>query len=404
MTWRASAAALIVLSFARLSFAQPVPADDFRGHVEMLGAFYPALDLGEGRVRLFASYESDIGDRWFVLASGHADGLVGTGDRAAAGVVRPLETFLERRGERLQVRFGLSNVVWGVLDEISPQDVINPVDITRFVLEGRAEARLPVPMARLRLLLPADLSVEALLVPFARRGTFDQLDEARSPFAHPRLRGLPRSDLKIAPANMEGGVRLHATRAGFDWGASVYRDVVDFDRYRVSATGLTPSRPSRWMVGSDVEAARGEWVVRGEGAVYVGDPLQAEAVPLVVSRSTFQGGIGADRRVGESTLFLDALYRFVPEDPLLGDSTHDNEFSVVAGLTRDFSGGTRSVRVFGLWNLSDRAVFARAIWSEELVERLNLEVGGAVFLGEGGAFFGDLTDADVLHARLRVRF
>jgi hypothetical protein len=399
MNLRALAATLICVSVA-----QPVRGQEFRGHLEMLGAFYPTLDLGEGRVRLFASYETEIGDRWFVLASGHVDGLVGTGDRDATGVVRPLETFLERRGERLQVRLGLSNLVWGVLDEIAPQDVINPIDVARFVLEGRAAARLPVPLARLRLLLPADLSVEAIVVPFARRGAFDQLDEARSPFSHPRVRGLPRSELPVAPANMEGGVRLHATRAGFDWGASVYRDVVDFDRYTVSATGLTPSRPSRWMVGSDVEAARGEWVVRGEGAVYVGDPLQAEPLPFVVSRSTFQGGIGADRRVGESTLFLDALYRFVPEDPLLGDPANDNEFSVVAGLTRDFSGGTRSVRLFGLWNTSDRSAFARAIWSEELVERLNLEVGGVAFLGEGGAISGYLTDADVVHARLRVRF
>jgi hypothetical protein len=397
MRWRALAAVLIVLSFV-----QPVSGDEFRGHLEALGAFYPSPDLGEGRVRLFASYETEIGERWFVLASGHADGLVGTGDRTAAGVVRPLETYLERRGERLQVRIGLSNVVWGVLDEIAPQDVINPIDVARFMLEGRAEARLPVPLARVRLFLPADLSVEAILVPFARRGTFDQLDERRSPFSHPRLRGL--LGLPSAHSDVEGGVRLHATKTGFDWGASVYRDVVDFDRYSLSAAGLVASRPSRWMAGGDVEAARGDWVLRAEGATYFGDPLQNETVPLIVPRTTFQGGVGADRRVGESTLFFDALYRFVPEDPLLGGDAHDNELSLVAGVTRDFSGGMRTLRLFGLWNTSDRSAFARAIWSADLGERLNWEVGGAAFLGDGGAIFGYLTDADVVHARLRVRF
>jgi hypothetical protein len=398
MKSRAVAAAIFVLAFAH-------PArGDFRGYVEAIGAVFPVRDLGEGRARLFAHYETEIGERWFVLASGHVDGLVGTGERDAAAVARPLETYLERRSERLQVRVGLSKVVWGVLDEISPQDVINPIDVARFMLEGRAEARLPVPLARLRLFLPADLTVETIVVPVARRGTFDQLDETKSPFSHPLLGALPRVDLPVTASNMEGGVRLQGTRTGFDWSASAYRDVVDFDRYTLSAAGLAPSRPPRWMIGGDVEAVRGDWVLRGEGAVYIHDPLQNEQVPRVVRRSTFQGGAGADRRVGESTLFLNALYRFVPEDARLGEELNDNEVSLVAGLTRDFSAGTRSVRLFGVWNASDRSAFARAIWSEDLNDRLNVEVGGLAFLGSGGAYFGYLTDSDLVQVRLRVRF
>jgi len=374
---------------------------DFSGHAEILSPFYPSQTLVEGRVRLFARYQTELGARWFFLASAYADGVTGSNGRRTAGVLRPHETYLERRSERLELRFGFSNLVWGVLDEILPEDVVNPIDLSRFVLEGRAEARLPVALARLRVFLPSELSLEAVLAPFPRRGTFDQLDEASSPFAPAGLAALPRSELPVIASNMEWGFRLRGTNSGVDWGASVYRDVVDFDRYQFVTSGLTATRPPRWMVGGDLETARGRWVFRGEGAFYLDDPLQAEAPPAVITRWSFQGGLGADRRVGESTVFLNALYRFVPEDPLL---TAQDEISLVGGLSRDFSRATANLRLFGLWNARAGSGFARAIWSLELVENLRFEVGGGAFLGEGGEILGLLAESDFVVARLRLYF
>jgi hypothetical protein len=364
--------------------------------------FYPSQDdLIEARGRFFARYDGELGDRWYFLASLYADGVTGSGDRAAAGIVRPHETYLERRSERMELRFGYSNLAWGVLDEISPQDVVNPIDVARFALQGRAESRLPVPLARLRLFLPADLSVEAVLAPIPRGGTFDQLDEVTSPFTPSVVRDLPASDIPIEAGNVEGGFRVRGTASGFDWGASVYRDVVDFDRYELSSAGVSAVRPRRFMVGADVETARGSWVLRGEGAFFLDDPLQAEGAPAIVVGTSFQGGLGADRRFGENTLFLDVLYRHVPDDPLLAG---EDEVSLVSGVSRDFLGNTRSLQFFGLWNPSAGSGFIRAIWSEELVENLRLEIGGGAFLGEGGEFLGLLADSDFVVARMRFYF
>lgn len=374
---------------------------DFRGYLEGLAVFYPSQDgLVEARGRFFARYDGALGDRWFYLASAYADGVTGSGDRATAGIVRPHETYIERRSERLELRFGYSNLAWGVLDELSPQDVVNPLDVARFALQGRAEARLPVPLARIRLFLPSDLSVEAVLAPVPRGGTFDQLDEPTSPFTPLLVREPPRSDIPIAAANVEGGFRVRGTTSGFDWGASVYRDIVDFDRYELSSTGIAAVRPRRIMIGADVETARGSWVLRGEGAFFLDDPLQAEDAPSIVYGTSFQGGFGADRRFGDNTLFVDVLYRHVPDDPLLAE----DEFSLVGGLSRDFIGNTRSLQFFGLWNPSAGSGFVRAIWNEELVENLRLEVGGGAFLREGGEFLGLLADSDFVVARLRFYF
>ncbi len=383
------------------SIPQPLRAADFRGRLDVSGVGYPSQDLAEARGRLFAAFETEVGERWFFVASAYADGVAGTSDRGTAGVLRPHETYVEYRRERAEIRFGFSNLGWGVIDELAPQDVVNPVDVSRFVLEDRGEARLPVPLARLRWFLPAETSLEAVLVPWARGGTFDQLDEPSSPFAPAELAALPRSDLPLTPANMEGGLRFRGTTSGLDWGASVYRDIVDFDRYEISSAGLTATRPGRVMVGGDVETARGEWVFRGEGAFFLDDPLQAEGAPVIVTRWSFQGGFGADRRLGENLLFLDALYRLIPEDPLL---LAEDEISLIGGLTRDLASGTQNLRVFGVWNPRAGSVFARATWSVELVENLRLELGGGAFLGDDGKLFGLIADSDFAVARLRIYF
>jgi hypothetical protein len=239
-------------------------------------------------------------------------------------------------------------------------------------------------------------------VPIARRGTFDQLDEARSPLAPAGLAALPRSDLERSWENVEGGVRLRGTGSGVDWGVSSYRDIVDFDRYELTPTGLTPVRPRRWVVGGDVESAAGNWVFRGEGAVSIDDRLQSDRAPVIVTRSTFQGGAGADRRVGENTIFLNALYQHIPDDPLLLDS--DDEVSIVGGISRDFSRDTQHLRLFGIWNTSAGSGFGRATWTVQLIENLHAEIAAGVFHGEGGTILGRLADADFVSARLRITF
>ena len=201
---------------------------------------------------------------------------------------------------------------------------------------------------------------------------------------------------------MEGGVRLRGTGAGVDWGISTYRDTVDFDRYEVTATGLSARRPSRWMAGGDIETARGDWVFRGDGAFFIDDPLQAAGeVPGIVPLLTFQGGIGADRRVGENTLFLNSLYSHLPEDPRI-DSR--DEIALVGGFTRDLSVGTSTLRLFGVWNATAKSGFGRAIWDRNWSRTFVLKPVPACFLARAGGCSSSIEDADFVTARLRFYF
>jgi hypothetical protein len=397
---RSALTTIFVIGILSLPFS--APARDLRGQIEVRSVFYPAPELAEARMRILAGYEGTFG-KWHILASACGDAVTGSGDRDTDGILRPLSTFVEYRASRAEVRVGLSTVAWGVLDELSPQDVVSPVDVSRFVLDGRAEARLPVPMARVRAFLPASMTLEALVVPYARRGWFDQLDETHSPFAPAGLATFPRTQSRWSADAIEGGLRLRGTGSGFDWGLSGYHDVVDFDRYQVTPAGVAASRPSRWMAGADIEAALGNWVLRLDGAAFVDDPLQVQVAtaPAIVRRDTFQAGIGADRRSGDTTFYVNALYRHLPTDPLL-DAV--SELSLFGGLTRDFAQGTRTVRIFGLWNTESDSGFARLSWDHEVVENLRLDVSGGLFVGQGGSVFRSIEDADFVTARIRFYF
>jgi hypothetical protein len=156
------------------------------------------------------------------------------------------------------------------------------------------------------------------------------------------------------------------------------------------------------MAGADMEAALGNWVVRFDGAAYLDDPLQqAGPVPAVVRHDTYRAGVGVDRRVGDSSLYFNALYNYITDDVPLDQRS---ELSVFGGFTRDFAQATRSVRIFGLWNAESESGFTRLVWDQELVDNLRLDVSGGVFWGDGGSAFRSFDDADFVTARIRVYF
>lgn len=385
---------------------------DFRGELELFGGGYPSRRVVESRLRLFARYDRRLGRGWQAKASAYGEAGLREGGNWS-GLLQPYEIYVERSGDKLELRLGYSNLPWGVLDEVQPTDRVNPLDVARFALEGRAQARLPVPMLRARVRLPRGLRLEGVWVPFPRRGTFDQLDEPTSPFnpAEGRAAALPRSDLPRTARNMEFGGRLDGTASGWNWALELYRDVVDSDFYEASADPTRPAgmvtsvRPVRWMVGGEFETTVGAWTARGEAAFDFHDPRQVPSPPALVRGRTFQGGLGFDRRVAETVVSADAIYtaRAVPGRAPPGLLDRD-ELALVFGLTRQVSRGTGELRVFGVWNTVARSGFGRATYSKEIVENLRLQVTGGLFWGGGDDPFGLLRRSDFAAVRLRLYF
>ncbi|MGE5814673.1 MAG: hypothetical protein ACM36C_09325 [Acidobacteriota bacterium] len=333
----------------------------------------------------------------------------------------PYDLYAEITGTRADLRVGYSRIVWGRLDEVQPTDVVNPLDLARFFFEGRSEARLAMPMLRGRLFFGERANVEAVVVPWFRRGRFDLLDEPSSPFNLETgpvtlLDASPDSGSLTAPVsrrepgtnwgNVQGGGRFSATIGRVDLATSFYRGFDAFGTYVPLPTAFVQVFQRYTMVGGDFETARGKWALRGEVAHFSGELDGLDA------------GVGFDRRAGEYHVSGTVLVHHegaaacVPQDPACratGPATDYTSTSLVAAADRTFARERYRTRTFAVYNATERATFVRNITSMEVRANVTLEGSIGWFFGSGTSqarrdVIGRFSDRDFLYARLRVHF
>jgi hypothetical protein len=369
----------------------------------------------EWRPRLFLEHRRDLGDYVRLRLSGYVEGLLadrnGADPPVADLIARPQELYVEFVSDRADLRVGYSRIVWGRLDELQPTDVVNPLDLAKFFFEGRAEARLPVAMARARIFLPASTTLEAVVVPIFRRGRFDQLDEPTSPFnlltgPGPGTRTVRGQGPRTNWSNLQGGARLQTTSGRVDWSLSVYRGFETFGVFRQTSDPTTVEEqfPRFTMVGGDFETVRGEWGIRGEVAAFVDDSFQATVRPSVLIGRSVEGGLGADRRAGDFRVSGNVLLRrrFVDDGRAAGIDEHD--VNLIASIDRSFSRETRVLQVFGVYDPTEATSFLRGIFTMKLTDRLSVEASGGVFSGSGPDTLGRFTDRDFAYVKIKRHF
>jgi len=384
---------------------------DFDGHVSTLFAVMPDVSSANGRqsiselrTRVFAEGLFNPADALHVRAGVFVDALLadrdafGAGGVSTAAVIRPADLYVEFRGTAFDLRGGMSRIVWGRLDEFQPTDVVNPVDLSRFVLEGRSESRLPVALLRGRLFLPGSSTLEGIVVPAFRAGRFDQLEEETSPFRLSPPGSVERREPRTSWSNMQGGARFTSTIARLDWGISAWRGFEHFPTYMPAMSGVegpTPSHivaifPRFTMVGADFETVHGPWGLRGEFAWFDS-----------VSPRSFEGGIGADRRAGSYRVALNAVV----------SRADDTDVSLVGYAERSFARETRSARLLAVYDPSDDTAFVRGIGSWSVRDNVSVEASAGWFTGQTAAgaqggidVLALLSRRDFLYLRLKVHF
>ena len=406
-----SLVALVVVVLATPAFAQ---GDLVNGHVSFLLDALPDPDARPGRqtvtevrARLFAERRDDFGTHLRVVLSGHVDGLlVRNGVRSETShdaIARPLDLYAELTWPRAEVRVGASRIVWGRLDEFQPTDVVNPIDLSKFLLEGRSEARLSVGLVRGRVFLPGSTTLDLIAVPGFRRGRFDQLDEPSSPFnlsvVPPAL--VERRSPAFGAASLQGGARLSTTTGRVDWGATVYRGLRSFPTLTLEPSAVVETFPRFTMLGGDFETVRGAWGVRGEAAFFVDDKLQSVQLARGVEGQSIEAGVGVDRRAGSYRLAGNVLVgrRTADEGGL-----EESDVTLVAAADRSFARETRTLRLFAVYDPTDGTTFARSIGAISLRDDVWLEASGGLLTGTSTTTIGRLSRRDFVYARLKVYF
>jgi hypothetical protein len=383
------------------------------GNVSLFADHFPERDASELRARVFAEDTFEPGAAVHIRLAGFAEGLFADrGMRVTAAVAEPQDASVEWRLARADVTAGFTRVAWGRLDEVQPTDVVNPLDASRFLFDGRAEARLAVPLVRARIFAGDRGSIEAIWVPVFRRGTFDRLDEESSPFnLGPDVDAIERREPPRTIGNSQGGARLNLTTGRVDWSVSAYRGFRPFGAYG-SALGpggptVTQVFPRFTMIGGDFESVAGAWAFRGEAAAFVEDGFQVQNVPGVTPGRSFDAGGGVDRRAGAyrvSGSVLLHLERYdTPPIPLTVPERR-TDVSLIASTDRRFAHEKYQTRVFAVYSPSNGTGFLRGIGTMSLRDNLALEGSIGRFAGIGVDTIGRFGDSDFLYARLKYYF
>ena len=412
--------AVAVAAIPSLAFAQ------IHGHVSVTFDVLPDIsdapgrqNVSELRARLFVERRDQVGEHVRFTLSGYADGLLADRDSLGASststdaLARPMDLFAEFTSSRLDLRAGFARVVWGRLDEFQPTDVVNPLDLTRFLLDGRTEARLPVPLVSAHVFVHGETAIDAIAVPLFRPGRFDQLDERTSPFNVGVPSGLVvrREEPETLAGSLQGGVRVTSTVRRVDWGFSAYRGLRSFPV--ISAPSYVETFPRFTMLGGDFEAVHGEWGIRGEAAAFVDDTFQlispgAQGPRLSAEDGhSMSAGAGVDRRAGDYRIAGDVLWAY-----RAAGRQHDSDVTVVAAADRSFARDTRTLRVLAVYDPGD-AFFVRAIMAVSLRDDVSIEGSSGLFTADASTSnrVGLAVDTlarfarrDFLYARLKVLF
>jgi predicted RND superfamily exporter protein len=434
-------AAAAVVAFALITPAVASAQNLPSGHVSAFTDYVPNRDdTVELRGRLYAEETFEPAPALRLSLAGFAEGLLAARPVPEAGIptaarratvrdaiLRVQDASVEVRAGAFDLLAGYTRVVWGRLDELQPTDVVNPLDVSRFFFEGRSEARLPVALVRGRA-FAGDLVVEGLYVADFRRARFDQLDEPSSPFnvvtslgagdclpigCPPEPPVILDREPGLRASNGQGGARLSATTGRVDWSVAAYRGFESFGLFELlpspPAVGfpITVARiyPRFTMIGGDFETVRGQWGVRGEAAVFADDNFQSDGV-TVVKGSSFDVGIGVDRRAGDYRVSAAALFHREDYDgPLTSDGPLGrDDLSLILSADRSFLRERYRARLFAVVNPSESSSFLRGIASAELRDNVAFETSAGWFAGEGADLVGRFSDTDFVYVRLKYYF
>lgn len=411
-----SGLALLCLA-ASSAAAQSGSSITVRGDVSVLGAVYPVgPDVTELRSRVRLETTADPRPWLRLKFDATAEGLVADrGGRTNDGIVRVRDAWAEVKVGATEWRAGYGRVVWGRLDEIMPSDVVNPIDTAAYFLEGRAEARLPVAFVRGRAFLTEDTTVEALASVPGRRGRFDALDEASSPFNLVRdlvlpagaAAGVRRVEPEAGWDTVQGGARVSTTMGRVDVSGTIYSGYSSFGTVTfepaLQLTAVSPmvvgelvERYDRFtMIAADAETVIGPWALRAEGAWFR------------ATRDALDVGVGADRSAGDYRVFTSVVWhRDWADAAATGASVTNNDLNVIASLERTFARERYRLRVFGVANPIDESAFARAVATWNVRDNLAVEASAGVFVGDGSGTdnLSRFTNRDFAFLRLRWFF
>ncbi|MDY6881405.1 MAG: DUF1302 family protein [Thermodesulfobacteriota bacterium] len=379
------------------------------------------IDLdGFSRLRTRAELQADFSlpSSWRARISGHIfhDWVYGILDRNnfTHDLLDENETEVElgetyilgRLGPDIDLKFGRQIVVWGTSESLRVTDVVNPMDRREPGVVDIEDLRLPVAMTRIDYYFNNQWGITGLAIHELRPDKEPPFGSDFFPGALPQpKRDMPDFSFK----NQEWAMALTGRLTGWDLslhGAWMFDDSSYLDSVNQGIVRRSHARVA--MVGGTVQVARGNWLIKAEGALLKG--LKHSNLPdHKKSRIDLLAGLEYNG-FRDMTITFEAVNRHILDydDRLQGlpDDLDENEFQGILRIVKSFYHETLHLTLlasaFGI--AGKGGAFERAQIEYDWTDDLSVILGAVFYQGGDKSFLESIEDNDRLFAELKYSF
>jgi hypothetical protein len=302
------------------------------------------------------------------------------------------EAYFDYAGRFLEVKAGRQIVTWGVADGLRITDLISPMDYTEFMANDYDDIRVPVNAINLK--FPGEsFSAEVVFVPVPEYFVLPTSDD--NPWQMTAPNGM-QMDLSGTPAkrikNSEVGGRLRFFLENLDFSLTALHT---YNKSPVTIASFNPEAKSAVIkgiyepmnvVGGDVSIPAGEIVIRGEMAVYFGEPIALKNAMDYWFRKSFNGLIGIDWYAGNNwTIMAQYMHKVIMDyRDVLG--TEQNTSMITARISKEVLNNTLKLSVYGMFDVDNVGFYVRPAADYLLSDQITLSLGADWLGGRRGTF------------------
>ena len=345
------------------------------------------------------------------------------------------EAYLDIYGKFVDFRIGKQQVVWGKADGYFINDIVNPLDLSLFLLQDFDDIRMATTMLNTKLHY-GNHSLELLVIPefkpmnidfsgnwaFNRPDSFNfaidvggwQMQNLTLPMNY-QSDLLPRNSLK----NMEYGLKLNIFVFGTDISLIYLKaredqpkmsKTIQFNTYGLpSAVNLTPTHPWFTFYGTNFSKPIGMFVIRGEGGYYPKrffDTMDQNTMAdgFLIEKPFLQGMIGVDYQLtGEINVAVQGIQERILN---YNESIMSDEVTTLGSLmlNASFANETIAPMLLTLYNFSNDSFLSRIMVDWKYSDSFTITIGTDVLGGESDSVFGQFDKNDNVYLKLKFNF
>ncbi|MBL7135718.1 MAG: hypothetical protein ISS81_03885 [Candidatus Marinimicrobia bacterium] len=423
---------IFVIMFINLSvFTDLFAQVEFHGFVRNHSAFRVDKPNDAMLLRNRLRLNSELwGDNVYAFAS--FDILNDVAD-SAINILNLREAYLDIYSSFVDFRIGKQQVVWGKADGYFINDIVNPLDLSYFLLQDFDDIRMATTMLNTKLYF-GNHSLEVLVIPefkltkISFKGDWgferpDSIDILIDPI-NSIIVSLPLSyqQDKIQEKSIrkaEYGFKFNTFLLGTDLSIIylkvredklIYLKQIVADNYGLhNGVNLTPSHPWVTFYGANFSRPFGTSVFRGEGGYYTKRLFDTEGVKyinegMLVEKGFVQGMLGIDYQLtGDIDIGVQAIHERILdyEDGIVNDDANSIGTFLIRGR---FFNETVLPMILTLYNIDNKSSLSRIMVDWNYSDSFIITFGIDILEGDSDTIFGQFNRNDNVYLKVKYSF